>query len=137
MNKIVAALICALALLQPTLALAQGQSEPSSATGIIPGWAPNFLLGFGPGALLIAAFLSWFFANPNELQQHVTRAIAAIGCSAVAGFISGLLSVSIKSGTANQISAAGAFAVFVIVYFFRPGVLYWGALRDTAVPGPH
>ena len=70
--------------------------------------------------LLLAVFLAFYFGNANVLQTRVILAIIALGGGAFAAEIQGILNVNINLGAKLVISAAGAAAVFVILYLVVP-----------------
>lgn len=71
--------------------------------------------------LLIAGVgLAFAFSNHTALQSQIIAALVSLGGSAVATEgITGALNVNLTLGAKTAITASGAFAIFVIMYFFR------------------
>ena len=86
-------------------------------------WEKHFPAGIGICFLVITIALVFIFADPKPLQAYVILATLSVALGAIASEITGLLKVDIGIGTKVAISAAGALAVFVIIYFFKPAGL--------------
>ncbi|MEP7144912.1 MAG: hypothetical protein ABI707_18650 [Ferruginibacter sp.] len=70
----------------------------------------------GLGLLVAIIFLVVFIPCPSQSQYLVFRIILAFAAAGLAAVIPGVLNVNLKNG----ITASGAIAVAVIVYFFNP-----------------
>ena len=75
-------------------------------------------LAFAFGVVFVTAMvvLAMFYPNPTPYQYTVFRIVLALACAGVAAVIPGLLNVNL--GTFAK--AAGALAVFLIVFFYSP-----------------
>jgi hypothetical protein len=62
-----------------------------------------------------------FFSDPTEFQQRVFIGTLAVAIAGIGSEIPGFLNVKLSLGTRLTITAAGALAIFVLVYFFGPG----------------
>jgi hypothetical protein len=82
------------------------------------------VLAFIFGVVFVSALLAINIAIPNPtVTQHETfRIILALAAGGVGAMIPGILNVTASAGTKFAISAGGALAVFVIVFFFQPGL---------------
>ena len=76
---------------------------------------------FGVAFLLIILVLVLVVKEPSPLQTRVFIAGLAIAMGGIASQIPGLLRVKMSIGKQLAITASGALAVFVILYFFGPG----------------
>lgn len=74
---------------------------------------------FGVTFVVVLLALATLFPNPTPFQYTVFRIVLALAAAGVASMISGFLEVEIPT----KLKAGGAFAVFVIVFFFSPAGL--------------
>jgi len=81
----------------------------------------QLFLAFGFGVVFVAAILVIALAipNPTDFQYNVFRIILALAAGGVAAVIPGILNVNLS----RFITASGALAVFVVVYFYSPAKL--------------
>ena len=70
-------------------------------------------------ALLIIAIL---IESPSDSQQRIFRAILALASGGIGAVIPGLLNIKMESGKHFSLRAAGALALFVIVYLLSPAL---------------
>ncbi|RUW85201.1 hypothetical protein [Mesorhizobium sp. M1E.F.Ca.ET.063.01.1.1] len=85
--------------------------------GVLSGLVP-LVLG---SLLLIAALgLAFKFPKPTVLQAQLIRSTFALAAGGLASHIPGMLNVGLGWEGKAAISAAGALAVYVIVFFFTP-----------------
>lgn len=70
-------------------------------------------------ALLIIAIL---IESPSDSQQRIFRAILALAAGGIGAVIPGLLNIKMESGKHFSLRAAGALALFVIVYLLSPAL---------------
>ena len=75
--------------------------------------------GFGVTFVLMCIVIAVFEPYPSPFLYFVTRVTLALAAAGVAVVLPGLLEVQLRS----QIKAAGALAVFCVVYFFSPADL--------------
>ncbi|MGA8499319.1 MAG: hypothetical protein WB764_27820 [Xanthobacteraceae bacterium] len=66
--------------------------------------------------ILVFAFV---FPEPTPMQYLVMRIILALATSAVATLLTGFIDLEIP----NFLKAGGAFAIFIIVFFYNPAAL--------------
>ena len=81
---------------------------------------------FGAIFVTVLLVLAHVFPEPSPFTYEVTKVILALSVSYVATLLSGFLKIEIGGVQAPipaKIKAGGAFAVFVIVYFFSPADL--------------
>jgi len=83
--------------------------------------ANHIPLAFGITLMLIAIVLAFAFGEVNALQRRLILAMSSLGGGAVATEIPGFLRVNVSLGTSLVIGAAGALAVFILLYFYGPG----------------
>jgi hypothetical protein len=76
------------------------------------------LLAFAFGVICVLLLL---VLQPKEGQETTFRIVMALAAAGIAAVIPGMLNITAKSGTRFTIRAAGAMAVFVIVYLINPG----------------
>jgi len=74
----------------------------------------------GVGFILLSVVLAFVFGNPTPLQHRIILVVIALGGGAFGTEISGMLKADLKFGQKVAISATGAAAVFVILFFFVP-----------------
>jgi hypothetical protein len=70
--------------------------------------------------LLLAVVLAISIPNPTSFQLRVFTGFFSIAVGAFSIKLTGMLSVRMTFGTKVLISATGALAVFVLIYFFVP-----------------
>jgi hypothetical protein len=87
---------------------------------IIGFWAVHRLLGIGFVLLIVALVLGFRRANLTAMQAYLVRTTAAIGCACIMAEVPGLLNVTLDPTPNVAISAAGALAVFALIFFFAP-----------------
>lgn len=82
------------------------------------------LLAFVFGIVFILALLviAIVMDSPSGSQQATFRVILALAAGGIGAVIPGLLDVKMDSGKHFSLRAAGALALFVIVFWFNPGV---------------
>jgi hypothetical protein len=88
------------------------------------GWY-NALLGFIFGVVFITAILLLvvFIPNPTPVQYHFFVIVMSLAAGGAATVITGMIDVQVSFGKRLAIGAAGALAVFVIVFFFLPAMV--------------
>jgi hypothetical protein len=85
--------------------------------GLLAGLIP-LVLGI---VLTFAALgLAFVFPQPNALQSQLIRSTFALGAGGLASQIPGLLNIQLGVGGQATITAAGAIAVYIITFFFKP-----------------
>ena len=77
------------------------------------------IFGFGVLFVTVILVLALVFPNPTGLQYLVMRIILALATASVATLLTGFISVEIP----KIVKAGGAFAVFIIVFFYNPASL--------------
>jgi hypothetical protein len=82
-------------------------------------WRLAAIFVFGVVFVSIILALAFIFPTPTEFQYTVSRILLALSTSSVATLLTGFLEVQIP----DAVKAGGAFAVFVIVYFYSPARL--------------
>lgn len=86
-------------------------------------WQIITACAFGISFVVTLLVLAIKFPKPTLFQYSVFRIVLALAASGVAAMIPGFLSLDMAPGTGIAIRAAGALAVFAIVYFFNPAKL--------------
>jgi hypothetical protein len=76
------------------------------------------LLVFVFGVICVLLLL---FLRPSSGQEFTFRAVMSLAAAGIAAVIPGMLNIKVTSGRQFAIRAAGAMAVFVIVYWINPG----------------
>lgn len=76
------------------------------------------LLSFLFGVIFVGLLL---FLQPNKDQKDLYHIVISLAAAAVAAVIPGMLNISARAGKRLTIRAAGAMAVFVIIYLINPG----------------
>lgn len=78
-------------------------------------------LAFVFGVVLVGVLIvmAVFVPEPTGFQYAIFRIVLALAAAGVAVFIPGLLNVTLG----REVTASGALAVFVVVYFFAPAQL--------------
>jgi hypothetical protein len=74
---------------------------------------------FGVVFIITLLILAARFPDPTPFQYTVFRIVLALAAAGIAAFIPGFLDVKVST----FVAAGGAFAVFVIVFFFSPAKL--------------
>jgi len=69
---------------------------------------------------LTALVLSFVFSKPTALQAQLIRSTFALGAGGLASQIPGLLNIQLSVNSQATITAAGAIAVYIVTFFFRP-----------------
>ena len=75
---------------------------------------------FGVVAVGIIMLMAWKNPYPSPYQTRVFNTVLAVALGGVATVMSGLLKADLKLGNQLVVGATGAFAVFVLTYFFAP-----------------
>jgi hypothetical protein len=76
------------------------------------------LLSFVFGASIVIFML---FVQPKPGMERTYRIVISLAAAGIAAVVPGMLNISAKGGKRFTIRAAGAVAVFVIVYLINPG----------------
>lgn len=76
------------------------------------------LLAFAFGVICVLLLL---FLQPKSGQEWTFRTVLSLAAAGIGAVIPGMLNINARSGTRFTIRAAGAMAVFVIVYLINPG----------------
>jgi hypothetical protein len=92
----------------------------------------GFAVGFGIAGLVIVLLIAIFIPVPTLFQYQVFRIILALAAGGAASMIPGILNVQIP----NFITAGGALAVFVVVYFYSPAQLAVRGISPDPTPTP-
>jgi hypothetical protein len=89
-----------------------------------PLWRQIFMKHFpaivGIVFIFIALTLVFVFPNPQPLQKHLILAVFALGGGGFGGEIAGFLNANLTLSSKLTITAGGAAAIFVLLYFFFP-----------------
>ncbi|WP_119270305.1 hypothetical protein [Taklimakanibacter deserti] len=82
------------------------------------------ILAFIFGVIFVAVLLAVniLIPNPTPTQYETFRIILALAAGGVGAMIPGILNLKMSTGSNFLLRAGGALAVFVIVYFFQPGL---------------
>jgi hypothetical protein len=75
--------------------------------------------GFGVVFLIVILVLALFIPNPSGFQYQVFRIILALAAAGVAAVIPGIINVNLS----GFLTATGALAVLVVVYFYSPALI--------------
>jgi hypothetical protein len=80
------------------------------------------LLVFVFGTIFVIALLVIGIAipNPTSSQEATFRIVLALAAAGVAAVMPGLLNINVATGKRFRLRAAGALAVFVLVYLVNP-----------------
>jgi hypothetical protein len=70
--------------------------------------------------ILLTLILAFVFGCPNTLQSRLLLATFALGAGGFGGEIAGFLRVNLSLLQKTKISAGGAMAVFIVLFFFEP-----------------
>lgn len=94
-----------------------------------PSWwsplSPQMIVAFVFGLIFIIALLvlALRYPEPTDFQYTVFRIVLALSAGGIGAVIPGLINVDVSQGTSFTLRAAGALAVFVVVYFTNPAKL--------------
>ena len=106
-----------IAFTEPILPITNHQSlAPSHQSPVTKSWAP-LLVGLGFALLIFLTIL--FFPCPTGAQYVVFKILISLGAAGIAAVIPGFLEFKHR----KEITAGGALAVFVLVYFFNPTLI--------------
>ncbi len=85
----------------------------------------NLALAFAFGVVFVGVvlILAIVFPEPAPFQYTVFRIVLSLAAAGVAAVIPGFITLNLSLGQRVGIGAAGAFAVFAIVYFLNPAQL--------------
>jgi hypothetical protein len=80
------------------------------------------LLAFVFGTVFVVALLvlGIVIPNPTPNQEQTFRIVLALAAAGVAAVMPGLLNISVAANKRFRLRAAGALAVFVLVYLVNP-----------------
>jgi hypothetical protein len=110
-----------------------GRVEPAKVEkSTTPKVQLGFAVGFGIVGLAIILIIAIFIPVPTEFQYQVFRIILALAAGGAASMIPGILNLQIS----NLITASGALAVFVVVYFYSPAQLAVRGIAPHPTPTP-
>jgi hypothetical protein len=70
--------------------------------------------------MLLALVMAFVFKTPTPLQIHILLALFAIGGGGFGGQVAGFLNVNLTLTDKLKVTAGGACAFFVLLYFFVP-----------------
>jgi hypothetical protein len=91
---------------------------------IHPKWKQFFMKHFpaiiGIAFILLAVLLGFVYQAPTPLQTHILLGLFSIGGGGFGGEIAGFIKTDLTLGRKLAISAGGAAAIFVLLYFFVP-----------------
>jgi hypothetical protein len=99
-------------------------------------WQVISAFAFGILFLVAILILANAFSEPTPFQYNVFRIILASAAAGFAAMIPGLLSLELHQTTGFVLRAAGALAVFSLVYFLNPAQ-YVVPPRPPTTPGPN
>jgi hypothetical protein len=98
----------------------------------------NAVFLFGVVFIIAIMVLAFAFPNPTPIEYLVMRIVLAVATAGIATLLTGFIDVTIP----HFVKAGGAFAVFVIVFFYNPAALVVassppdiGLQRGPANPG--
>lgn len=80
-----------------------------------------FAFTFGVIFVLALLVLTVAIPNPTPSQEQTFRVVMSLAAAGIASMIPGMLNISATGGKRFTLRAAGALAVFVIVYLINPG----------------
>ena len=88
---------------------------------------------FGVVFVTVILVLAFVFPDPTPFQYLVVRVLLALATAAVATLLTGFINIEIP----NLLKAGGAFAVFVVVFFYNPAslVVDQGKMAGTVTLG--
>jgi hypothetical protein len=83
----------------------------------------QILIAFAFGVIFITFLLVAiiFIPNPSPAQETIFRIVIALAAAGIGAMIPGVLDLKLNFWTQLVISAGGALAIFVIVFFYNPG----------------
>lgn len=81
-------------------------------------WERLAIFVFGVIFVAVLLIIALFYPRPTPFQYTVFRIVLALAAAGVAALIPGLINVKVPG-----VSAGGALAVFVVVFFFSPAAL--------------
>ena len=84
-----------------------------------PKWQIIVAFIFGATICIVMLVIAIYFPNPTKFQILVFRVILSLSAASIAALIPGFIKVNISP----YITAGGAIAVFIIVYWFNPPML--------------
>jgi len=91
-------------------------------TGLSQGQSGILAFVFGVIFVTVLLVVSLAVPNPTPTQYETFRTIMALAAGGVAAMIPGILKIDLKAGSKFALQAGGALAVFVIVFFYHPGL---------------
>jgi hypothetical protein len=97
----------------------RGQAMPESLLKSASDREVTAIFIFGVVFVTAILVLAFVFPSPTDMQYLVMRIVLALATAAVATLLTGFINVEIP----NFVKAGGAFAVFVIVYWYNPAAL--------------
>jgi hypothetical protein len=74
----------------------------------------------GIAFILLTVVLAVEMRDPTAFQQHVILATLSLGAGGFGGEIAGFINLDLTLGKKLALSAGGAVAIFVLLYFFVP-----------------
>lgn len=77
---------------------------------------------FGFICIAVILYLNVVISKPTPSQQETFRIVLALSAAGLAGVLTGFLNIHGKISK-FAVRAGGAFALFILVYFFPPSVL--------------
>lgn len=80
----------------------------------------NPLALLGTIFILIGVVVEIFIPHSTKFLKQLVMILVSLGAGGLASIIPGFISVDVSFGTQLAVSAAGALAVFVIIYFVKP-----------------
>jgi hypothetical protein len=83
-------------------------------------WEKIAAYGFGVVFISVLIAIAMFVPEPKPFQQWIFRVVLSLAAAGVGAVIPGMINVEWKD---PKIRAAGAFALFVIVYLLNPPAL--------------
>jgi len=91
---------------------------------VFPIWR-DFLMKHFPAIIgiffiLLAVSLAFVFTDPTELQHRLILAMFALGGGGFGGEIAGFINTDLTLGKKLRLSAGGAAAIFIVLFFFVP-----------------
>lgn len=81
---------------------------------------PQLVFGIGVALLLLVIGIAFKISDPTTFQFRIFAGVFAISMAAFGLGLSGMLKADINFEKRLAISATGALAIFVLVYFFAP-----------------